>query len=67
MNKPFQLLAGVVGALFSLIAMVVGIVLTNSVSITFWRMVLYDMAFVLQFLAFLWCAVVFTQKPDYRD
>lgn len=64
MNKSFQTFVGAIAGIFSLVSMVLGIVLTNSVNITFWRMIAYDMVFVVQFLTFLWCAVVFARNQD---
>lgn len=67
MSKSFQQFVGILAAIFSVISMVLGIMLTNSVNITFWRMIFYDLVFVIQFLTFLWCAVVFTKSQNSQN
>ena len=67
MSKPFQFLVGILATVFSLLSMVVGIMLTNSVTLTFWQMICYDGIFVIAFLTFLWCAVLFTRSCGESD
>ena len=64
MNK---FLAAVIATVFTLAALVTGIMLTNSVSISFTRMICYDLIFVGQFLTFLWCAVTFYPRQESQD
>ena len=50
-------------------AMIIGIMLVNSVRLTFWQMISYDLLFVVQFLTFLWCALLYGRQltSDSRD
>ena len=67
MSKSSLFFVGVLATIFSLLSMVVGIMLTNSVTLTFWRMICYDAIFVIAFLTFVWCAVLFTRSSKDTD
>ena len=54
-----KFIVSLVATVLSLMAMIIGIMLVNSVSLTFWQMICYDLLFVLQFLTFLWCAILY--------
>lgn len=54
-----KFIVSLVATVLSLIAMIIGIMLVNSVNLTFWQMICYDLLFVLQFLTFLWCAILY--------
>ena len=62
-----KLIIGIIATVFSFAAMVLGIMLVNFVNLTFWRMIWYDLIFVVQFLTFLWCAIVFTRRSCEAD
>ena len=64
---PHKFIAGLIATVLSLISMIIGIMLVNSVTLTFWQMICYDLLFVLQFAAFLWCAIVYAKNPQYGD
>ena len=67
MMTPHKFIAGLIATVFSLLAAIVGIMLVNSVKLTFWQMICYDLLFIVQFLTFLWCAIVYARKPDGTD
>lgn len=54
-----KFIVSLVATVLSLMAMIIGIMLVNSVNLTFWQMISYDLLFVLQFLSFLWCAILY--------
>lgn len=63
MNKSYKLFVSLLATVLSLVSMVVGIMLANSVELTFTQMLAADGLFVLQFLGILWCGLVFYGKP----
>ena len=64
-----KFIVSLVATVFSLMAMIIGIMLVNSVRLTFWQMISYDLLFVVQFLTFLWCALLYGRQltSDSRD
>lgn len=67
MNTAFQLMVSVLATIFSLLSMIAGIMLANTAVLTFWQMIVYDLVFILQFLTFLWCAVIYVRKNNDAD
>ena len=67
MSTPYKFFVGVLSTVLSLMSMVVGIMLTNSVTLTFWKMISYDAIFLFAFLTFVWCAILFTRNPGTSD
>lgn len=66
MQKTYQLTVSLLATVLSLVSMVLGIILTNSVQMSFSRMVVCDAVFVLQFLSILWCGLAFYGNRDFR-
>ena len=64
-----KFIVSLIATVFSLMAMIIGIMLVNSVRLTFWQMISYDLLFVVQFLTFLWCALLYGRQltADHRD
>ena len=64
-----KFIVSLIATVFSLMAMIIGIMLVNSVRLTFWQMISYDLLFVVQFLTFLWCALLYGRQltSDSRD
>lgn len=64
-----KFIVSLLATVFSLMAMIIGIMLVNSVRLTFWQMISYDLLFVVQFLTFLWCALLYGRQltSDSRD
>ena len=67
MNQSYKLFVSLLATVLSLIAMVLGIILTNSVTLGFWQMLSYDAVFILAFLSILWCGLVFYGRPCQND
>ena len=64
MIKPYRFLVGLVATVFSLFSMIIGIMLVNAIALTFWQMIWYDLLFVIQFLTFLWCAILYGRRQN---
>lgn len=67
MYKTYRLFVSLLATVFSLLSMVVGIMLVNSVTLSFWQMVCYDLIFLGQFVVFLWCGIVYYRIPEKEE
>ena len=64
MMTTYRFLVSLAATVFSLFSMIIGIMLVNSVQLTFWQMIWYDLLFVIQFLTFLWCAILYGRRQS---
>ena len=64
MGKSYTLFVSLLATVFSLAAMAAGIMLANTAPVTFWQMICYDLIFIVQFLTFLWCGLVYYRQVN---